>query len=1460
MGGDVLELAALHSANLAAGYGDAWAGAEFAYTHGYISFAQSGADTQVLYDRDGLYGSYTGKAVALLKNTQASGMLAGVNTTPALSDKRYLISEASTLSEDSGASSLRKIVLSQAPKADVVLTIAGGAQIAINGQSSATVTFTAANWWVPQTVVVDAQDDLLIEGDTPAPIAYSFASTDTFFNGLSETRSVLVIDNDFQRTIELSKSPSTGNNYIVYDVVATTSAGTYDMGAGTDKLEVSASLWSSVPHIQFFGNTGDDSLSGVGAGDGGTGNDVIAGSAGGYSVTVTVQQTVLGYNASKTVTGTWNAAGFQHLAGGTGNDAISAALTAVAANLAGGEGNDTITGSANGDMIYGDSYNSLSSLISPTLIPTVNLSGDSYAYNNKTSVSAADIQTYYQSAYGLSSPIWWTGATGGFGADLIDAAAGNDTVNAGGGDDTVLGGLGDDSIDAGEGADSVQGGDGADTISGGAGNDTIGGDLGNDVIHAGDGDDRIDAGEGNNTVSGGKGFDRIVLGTLGANVASGGDDNDTLIGAAGADSLSGDAGNDSISGAAGNDTLSGGAGLDTLIGGEGNDSVLGGSEADSLLGQEGNDTLSGEDGDDTLEGAEGADSLLGGLGNDSLSAGIASDTLVGGEGNDTLLGEAGSDSLLGEAGNDSLVGGDEADSLDGGAGNDTLSGGAGNDLLLGGTGTGADVLDGGAGNDTLSGGDGADLLTGGAGADRFAFAFEQLGVSADYITDFSAGADASADKLDLDSVHAGNLATSVPTWPAAQYPYSLGYIRIQQEGPDTVIGYDRDGFNSQYLFKPLVTLANVNANTLTPDNFTTGSQNFGFQRNGALIAINAAGTNSVNYDVRLWGGSPSSAVTVVLTSAQLNTELGRVSYSATDWTATKSITVALANSVRSLEGLTVRIESSDTAYQGSGVVMGMVDGSLLVERIQVAQPELSVFAARTSTRSLELSGLGVGLMGALPSTLDLVPLSGSGPATTASVAVIDSSKVKLTLNALSAAWEGNTEYVALGINASGQAVRFKVAVQQSETYAASIVSSKPELTEGSTGNSLLNVLVQLDKTALSDVAFNWEVKGAGGRAATADDFPGGVFPSGQVTVKAGQTSASLVIPVLGDQVQETDENFSVLLRSASSSSVSVATSPVFRIVDDDKSALVGEVRYWAGNQLINDVGITLIKKVQSANTTDAVMVRNVSVDSATGRMRAELWYEGVDAVSNLNLAFNKNGDASFLATLNPALLNTSQWNLFLNDTADSYKVSGISLQSLTAPFKIMDIQASASAKGQGVVLSGGVVGSQVVLETALMSSLSSMLAGGQVDLDVIRGNYLASLSKSSLPEAARPAIDSRDALMVLKMAMGIALPAGSVNTGYQFLAADVDQNGWVQVKDAWAIARYSIGQTGSAQAGDWMFVDSRADVSTLSAAKSQLLSAPSIDVQSAGSSSVSFVGVALGDVDGSLGSQGYLAI
>ena len=53
---------------------------------------------------------------------------------------------------------------------------------------------------------MQAQDDLLIEGNVPAPIVHNFTSADPVFDGLSSELSVSVIDNDFQRTLEPGKA------------------------------------------------------------------------------------------------------------------------------------------------------------------------------------------------------------------------------------------------------------------------------------------------------------------------------------------------------------------------------------------------------------------------------------------------------------------------------------------------------------------------------------------------------------------------------------------------------------------------------------------------------------------------------------------------------------------------------------------------------------------------------------------------------------------------------------------------------------------------------------------------------------------------------------------------------------------------------------------------------------------------------------------------------------------------------------------------------------------------------------------------------------------------------------------------------------------------------------------------------------------------------------------------------
>ena len=645
--GDIIDLADLHAANLADGYGDQWSGTEFAYAHGYIYFVQVGDDTHVMYDRDGLNGEYDGKVVAVLENTIADDVLPGINSNPPLSTNLFLIESenlAAGLSEDGGSTITYRIVLGQAPTAPVTVTVQGGDQISVGDANEVTLTFTADNWWIPQEVTITASDDLLIEGNVPAEIVHSFSSADGDFEGLSEAHSVTVIDNDFQRTLEPDKLPSDGNNYVIYDsadgVTATTANDQYSLGTGNDRLEVSGDLWGldSVQERLFLGGAGNDYLSGVIQADGGDGNDTIISATTGNFV-----YWRFSYNGSGSTVAN-EGYDLQVLAGGRGNDVIDASQSTVRVDIAGGMDSDQITGSAQDDVIWGDGYNAAAPHEHNTQF------GSSGVFDS------TGLQNFYNEAYMQAQADDRLDATRLTGVSFTD---------------TVTDLEGDDTIDAGAGSDVVYGGGGADTISGGDGNDILYGDAGNDVIDGGNDEDTIYGGFGDDEIRGGEGDD----------------------------TLSGDAGADTIYGGAGDDTVNGGAFDDLIYGGEGNDSLSGGAEADTIYGETGADTLNGNEGNDTLYGGASGDTLNGNAGNDRLFGGIGSDALSGGADDDTLYGEADNDSLNGDAGNDTLFGGDGDDTLYGGEGADNLIGGSGDDFISGDG--GGDVLSGGAGQDTF---------------------------------------------------------------------------------------------------------------------------------------------------------------------------------------------------------------------------------------------------------------------------------------------------------------------------------------------------------------------------------------------------------------------------------------------------------------------------------------------------------------------------------------------------------------------------------------------------------------------------------------------------------------------------------------------------------------------------------------------------------------------------------------
>ena len=106
------------------------------------------------------------------------------------------VSGGATQVGESGLTDTFTVVLNSQPTADVAITATADAQTTV--PAGGTLTFTSANWFVPQPVTVAAVNDDVVE--TPHPngaIALAATSSDTFYNGLAiASMPVTILDND----------------------------------------------------------------------------------------------------------------------------------------------------------------------------------------------------------------------------------------------------------------------------------------------------------------------------------------------------------------------------------------------------------------------------------------------------------------------------------------------------------------------------------------------------------------------------------------------------------------------------------------------------------------------------------------------------------------------------------------------------------------------------------------------------------------------------------------------------------------------------------------------------------------------------------------------------------------------------------------------------------------------------------------------------------------------------------------------------------------------------------------------------------------------------------------------------------------------------------------------------------------------------------------------------------------
>jgi VCBS repeat-containing protein len=473
------------------------------------------------------------------------------------------------------------------------------------------------------------------------------------------------------------------------------------------------------------------------------------------------------------------------------------------------------------------------------------------------------------------------------GNDFIDGLSGNDNLYGEAGDDYLRGGAGNDRLSGDAGNDTLEGGSGNDTISDYAGRNTYLGGEGDDWIYSsisdgfvdgGDGNDKIYGFLGNTTVYGGLGRDTFQLTSHGAN-GLGMRIKDFECGPAGDIlDLSEYRSNMERGGWDGrsNPFVSGFIRLVEVAGGVNVQvkelsystsvwvtvAILENVRAASLTGDNFGDlynfspdgrlptgldvvrtsssmsSLWGSAGDDVLENKSAGTSLFGGAGNDIIRAGQYGDSLCGGTGSDTLYGGAGNDYLLGD------------EDLTGSGVRDTLYGGAGNDLIY--TGTGGDVVYGEDGNDkiyamtwdsqsnTIDCGNGDDIvgfqksgnntITLGAGRDTLELSSSQLssyaGVST--ITDFVTGKGG-------DQINLNYLLPYLTGWNNTTNPFATSYLRLRQQGADTVLEVDKDGAAANASYRPILILKNVTPTSLTSDNFVQAYDPAGSTPNGVTL-------------------------------------------------------------------------------------------------------------------------------------------------------------------------------------------------------------------------------------------------------------------------------------------------------------------------------------------------------------------------------------------------------------------------------------------------------------------------------------------------------------------------------------------------------------------------------------------------------------------------------------------------
>ncbi len=467
--------------------------------------------------------------------------------------------------------------------------------------------------------------------------------------------------------------------------------------------------------------------------------------------------------------------------------------------------------------------------------------------------------------------------------------------------------------------------------------------------------------------------------------------------------------------------------------------------------------------------------------------------------NDNVLGSEITDNIKGNIGNDTLKGEFGNDIIDGGNDNDQIYGGADEDSLLGGKGDDIingddsnDTLEGNEGNDTLDGGKGADKMSGGTGDDQYFVDNQNDEIIED--TNVKGGNDTVFISIPL------NWAKNFSRFPGVENFVLIGDTQdIDAAGDDN----------------PNLIKGNIGNNYL-----------WGNGGNDMLIGGNGDNTLEGGKGVDTLEGGAGDDVYI------LENEEDTIIDTQGKNVVKSSETITLIN----YDTITTLTLTGEKAINGTGNSKNnIIEGNLSDNQLRGKSGNDSVYGFAGDDTLYGDSGN------------DLLD-GGDGD----DIAAYDGVKADYNVKKVNDVWQVTEATSEIDQLKDIEYVQFSdnlMDLFESQKLELSIVDEN--IQEGDkNGNKTAILKLVLNQAAEED--FTVDIQTQDGTAQAGKDYKA---VSQTLTIKAGEKSADIKIPIISDNVFEEDENFTVSLSSSNKNLAFKNTEATVTILNDDNTTL-----------------------------------------------------------------------------------------------------------------------------------------------------------------------------------------------------------------------------------------------------------------------------------------------------------------